>query len=104
VSSTGVAQPNPLATRIRFYYPTRGEGQLEQAAVHIIGLKIAKRFKLGNSRQLQVAGNVFNLLNGGTFSEFNRSGANRIYSPSTYGTGTTLQEARAYQVNGVFRF
>ena len=48
--------------------------------------------------------NVYNLLNGGNFSEFNRSGANRIYSPTTYGTGTTLQEARAYQINGVLRF
>ena len=104
VSSTGVAQPNPLATRIRFYYPTRGEGQLQQGAVHIVGLKIAKRFRFGNARQLEVAGNVYNLLNGGTFSEFNRSGANRIYSPSTYGTGTTLQEARAYQINAVLRF
>jgi hypothetical protein len=28
----------------------------------------------------------------------------RRYSPTTYGTGTTLQEARAYQINGVFRF
>ena len=27
VSSTGVRQSNPLATRIRFFYPTRGEGQ-----------------------------------------------------------------------------
>jgi hypothetical protein len=53
---------------------------------------------------VEVAANVYNLLNGGTFSEFNRSGANRIYSPTTYGTGTTLQEARAYQINGVFRF
>jgi hypothetical protein len=52
----------------------------------------------------QAAFNVFNLLNGGSFSEYNRSGANRIYSPSTYGTGTTLQEARGYQINGVFRF
>jgi hypothetical protein len=103
-SSTGVKQPNPLATRIRFYYPTRGEGQLEQPAVHIVGLKIAKRFQLGSARQLEVAANAFNLLNGGNFSEFNRSGANRIYSPSTYNTGTTLQEARAYQINGVFRF
>jgi hypothetical protein len=47
---------------------------------------------------------IFNLFNGGNFSEYNRSGANRIYSPSTYGTGTTLQEARGYQVNAIFRF
>ena len=115
ISSTGFSAPNPLATRIRFCgapvdgkcvasNPTRGEGQLEQSAVHILGLKIAKRLKLGGTTELELSANAFNLLNGGNFSEFNRSGANRIYSPSTYGTGTTLQEARAYQISGVFRF
>ncbi|MGE0450265.1 MAG: TonB-dependent receptor [Vicinamibacterales bacterium] len=120
VSSTGVSQPNPLATRIRFCgVPTgspgagvcqdpatvtnRGDGQLQQAAVHIVGLKLAKRIDFG-ARNLEVAFNVFNMFNGGNFSEFNRSGANRFYSPSTYGTGTTLQEARGYQVNAVVRF
>ena len=103
ISSTGVSQPNPLATRIRFKFPTRGEGQLHQNNVHIVGLKLAKRFDFG-ARNFEVAANVFNLLNGGNFSEYNRSGANRFYSPSTYGTGTTLQEARGYQVNGVVRF
>jgi carboxypeptidase family protein len=116
VSSTGVSQPNPLATRIRFcgnsvngkctdpaLVTNRADGQLEQNTVHIVGLKLAKRFDFG-SRNIETAFNVFNLFNGGSFSEYNRSGANRIYSPSTYGTGTTLQEARGYQVNAVFRF
>jgi hypothetical protein len=116
VSSTGLGQPNPLATRIRFcgavvngkctdpsLVTNRADGQLEQNAVHIVGLKLAKRFDFGQ-RNVEFAFNVFNLLNGGNFSEYNRSGANRFYSPSTYGTGTTLQEARGYQVNGVLRF
>lgn len=120
VSSTGVSQPNPLATRARFCgVPTgapgvgkcqdpatvtnRGDGQLQQNTVHILGAKVAKRINFG-SRNVEVSFNVFNLLNGGNFSEYNRSGANRFYSPSTYNTGVTLQEARGYQVNGVFRF
>ncbi len=116
VSPTGVSQPNPLATRIRFcgdsvngkctdsaLVTSRADGQLEQNTVHIVGLKLAKRFDLG-PRSFEAAFNVFNLFNGGNFSEYNRSGANRIYSPSTYGTGTTLQEARGYQINGIVRF
>jgi carboxypeptidase family protein len=103
VSSTGFRATNPLATRIRFHFPTRGEGQLELPAVHIVGLKVAKRVRLGG-RQLETSFNVFNLFNGGNFSEFNRSGANRFYSPSTYNTGTTLQEARAYQISATLRF
>ena len=39
-SSTGVRQPNPLATRIRFYYPTRGEGQTRAPDVHAVGVKV----------------------------------------------------------------
>ena len=75
----------------------RADGQLEQNTVHIVGLKLAKRFNFG-SRSFETAFNVFNLLNGGSFSEYNRSGANRICSPSTYGTGTTLQEARGLRL------
>ena len=37
VSSTGSRQSNPLATRIRFVYPTRGEGQVLLAATHTVG-------------------------------------------------------------------
>jgi len=32
-----------------------------------VGLKIAKRFKFGDSRQVEVAANVYNLFNGGNF-------------------------------------
>ncbi len=104
VSSTGVRQSNPLATRIRFAYPTRGEGQVGQAAVHTVGLKLAKTFKLGGPRDIEVAANIFNLLNAARFTEWSRSGANRIYSPTTYLVGDNLQPARAYQMTAVYRF
>src|SRR5207244_11920980 len=38
VSSTGVRQSNPLATPIRFFYPTPGEGQTMVPAVHNISV------------------------------------------------------------------
>ena len=47
-------QANPLATRIRFLYPTRGEGQAGLPYVHTVNLKPAYRMKLANTRQLQV--------------------------------------------------
>jgi hypothetical protein len=72
VSSTGARHPNPLATRIRFAYATRGEGQVLLPATHTVGLKVSKMLRLGGSRDLQVSGNVLNLLNGGRGTEYAR--------------------------------
>ena len=52
-SSTGSVQSNPLRTRIRFAYPTRGEGQVLLPATHTVGLKASKRIRLGGTRDLE---------------------------------------------------
>lgn len=104
VSSTGVSQSNPLATRIRFAFPTRGEGQVGQATVHTVGLKLAKNFRLGGPRVVQVGFNMFNVLNAARFTEWSRSGANRLYSPTVYLVGDNRQPARSYQVEATLRF
>ena len=69
-SSTGARQPNPLATRIRFYYPTRGEGQVKAPDVHTINVKVGKMFVLGPRASLELSANVFNLLNAGNYTEY----------------------------------
>jgi hypothetical protein len=103
VSSTGARHPNPLATRIRFAYDTRGEGQVLLPAVHTVGLKTSKLFRLGGSRDVQVAGNILNLLNGGRGTEFARGGANRLYG-SVFLQPGNLQAARSFQLEVMFRF
>ena len=104
VSSTGVRQSNPLATRIRFYYPTRGEGQPRAADVHIVGIKLGKRIDIGGGRNVELSAEVFNLLNGGRFTEFSRQGANRFYNPQTFATYTNPQTPRAMTLQTVVRF
>jgi hypothetical protein len=103
-STTGARHPNPLATRIRFVYPTRGEGQVLLPAVHTVNLKLSKLFQLGGERQLQVAGNILNLLNGGRGTEFARGGANRMYNSEAFLQPGNLQAARSLQLDVMFRF
>lgn len=104
VSSTGRRQPNPLANRVRFVYPTRGEGQVLLPAVHTVGLKVGRTFGLGGGRDVQVSGNMLNLLNGGRGTEYARGGANRRYNPTVYLQPGNLQPARSFQLDVMFRF
>jgi carboxypeptidase family protein len=104
ISSTGVRQSNPLATRIRFAYPTRGEGQPRAPDVHIVGIKLGRRISLGGDRNVELAFDVFNLLNAGHYTEFSRQGANRKYNPQTFGTFTNPQTPRAATFEIVTRF
>jgi hypothetical protein len=103
-SSTGARQPNPLATRIRFYYPTRGEGQTKAPDVHTVNVKVGRNFVLPGGRAFELSGNVFNMLNGGDYTEYARTGPNRIYNPASYLTYTNPQTPRAFQLEAVLRF
>ena len=50
-SSTGVTQSNPLSTRMRFAYATRGDGQVMAPAQKTFGLKVGKKINLGRATQ-----------------------------------------------------
>lgn len=103
-SSTGVRQPNPLATRIRFYYPTRGEGQIKAPDVHTVNVKVGRVFRLPTSRNVELSANVFNLFNAGDYTEYARTGPNCFYNPASFLTKTNPQTPRALQVEAVVRF
>jgi hypothetical protein len=103
-AETGAAHPNPLRTRIRFAFPTRGEGQELLYATHTVGLKLSKRFELGGARNLEVAANILNLLNAGRGTEYARGGANRQYNTVAYLQPGNLQAARSAQFDILFRF
>lgn len=97
-------QANPLATRIRFLYPTRGEGQEGLPYVHTVNVKAAYRLKVGGNRQLQVGLNIFNALNAGRYTEWHRSGANLSYDPNFYLVQDNQQTSRSAQFDATFRF
>jgi hypothetical protein len=69
VSSTGVRQSNPLSTKMRFVYPTRGDGQVMAPAVRTLGFKIGKKIPRGGARSAEVAANIFNLTCTPTWSD-----------------------------------
>jgi outer membrane receptor protein involved in Fe transport len=96
-------QSNPLATRMRFVFPTRGEGQVQAPAVKTLGLKIGKKIKLMRGSELEVAGNVFNLLNAGNYFQYNYSGANETFNPNFLQL-RNQQAARGFQLTTVVRF
>jgi hypothetical protein len=107
-------QSNPLSTRMRFVRvdcPTPAttaclgtrEEQVQAPPAKTIGLRLAKIVNLGGSRELEVAGNVFNLLNAGNYYQYNYSGANEEFNPN-FLQMRNQQPARAFQLTGVFRF
>ncbi len=101
--ANGTNASNPLSTRMRFVYPTRGEGQVQAPAIKTFGLKLGKSVKLGGSREVELAGNLFNLLNDGNYSQYNYSGANEQFNPN-YLQMRNQQPARGFQATAVFRF
>jgi len=97
-------QSNPLATRTRFLYPTRGEGQVGLPFVHTVNVKAAYRASVGNNRQVLVGFNIFNILNAGRYTEWHRGGANLSYNPTYYLTQDNQQTSRSAQFDVTFRF
>jgi len=51
-----------------------------------------------------VSANIFNVLNGGDYTEFARTGANRIYNSQNFLRYTNPQTPRALQLEAVVRF
>jgi hypothetical protein len=102
-SSTGVRQSNPLSTRMRFAYATRGDGQVMAPAQKTLGLKIGKKMNLTQGNSVELAANIFNLLNAGDYTQYNYNGANEQFNPNYLGM-RNQQPARALQVTVVFRF
>ena len=96
-------QSNPLSTRLRYVYPTRGEGQVQAPAVRTLGFKIGKKVPLGGSRSAELAANIFNLSNAGNFTQYNYSGASERFN-SNFLQMRNQQSARALQLTVIYRF
>ena len=102
-SSTGVTQSNPLSTRMRFAFATRGDGQVMAPAQKTLGLKAGKKINLGRGNSVELAANIFNLLNAGDYTQYNYNGANEQFNPNYLGM-RNQQPARALQLTMVYRF
>jgi hypothetical protein len=77
--SNGRTVQNPLATTIRFKYPTRGEGQFTPHAVHVWNLRLGRDFRLPQNRRVELAMDIFNLPNINRETSF-ATGHNQDYS------------------------
>jgi len=97
-------QANPLATRTRFLYPTRGEGQEGLPYVRTLNFKFGYKLGMGGTRHAQLGLNIFNALNSGRYTEWHRSGANLSYDPNFYLVQDNQQTSRSAQFDVVFRF
>ncbi len=102
-SPGGLTRSNPLSTRSRYLYDTRGEGQVRAPGIHTVGLKVGKKIALGGARNLEVSANVLNLLNGGDFTQFSYNSAYQAWSPN-FLQMRNRQPARQFQVTAVVRF
>ena len=93
--SNGRVVSNPLATVIRFAYPTRGEGQFRTPALHGLNLRAGRRFA---ARRLtfDASLDVFNLTNSGADLGF-EFGANQTFNP-LFGTTIDRQAPRSAQI------
>lgn len=78
--ANGTTQPNPLALRLRFQGPTRGDGQIRNDDAKYLQLKIGRIFRFG-TRSIEPAANIFNLFNTPANTQWN-TGANQVYSPN----------------------
>ena len=99
----GSRQSNPLSTANRYVYSDRGEGQIQAPAIHTVGLKVGKRFPVADAGEFEIAANIFNLLNGGDYTQFSYNSAYQTWS-SNFLEMRNRQLARAFQLTMVFRF
>jgi hypothetical protein len=95
ILSNGRSVSNPLATIIRFAYPTRGDGQLHTPAAHIWNIRVGRKFAWRRV-QWDAAVDAFNVTNHDADLSF-QSGANQTYNP-LFGLTTARQLPRSAQM------
>jgi hypothetical protein len=100
--ANGSTAANPLATRNRYVFSNRGEGQVQAPMITTVGLKIGKLIRY-QRYSLEIAGNIFNLLNGGDYTQYSYNSAYQSWSPN-FLQMRNRQPARAFQLTTVFRF
>jgi len=93
--SNGRVVSNPLATVIRFAYPTRGDGQLRTPNLHVLNLRAGRRFALRRVT-FDASVDVFNVTNHGADLGFEFL-SNQTFNPS-FGHTVDRQLPRSAQI------
>ena len=99
--ANGTTQPNPLATTIRFAYPTRGEGQIRNEDERYLQLQLGRDFSFGGQR-LEAAVGIFNVFNSGAQQQW-LTGANQ-QSSANYLATFSRTSPRQFQMTFTYRF
>ena len=102
--SNGRTVSNPLATTVRFAFPTRGEGQIKAPNLIFWNMRVGRELKVGTQR-LVIGVDVLNVTNHGADQQF-QTGGNQLYNTTNYaiapdGTfrGQTRQAPRSAQIS-----
>lgn len=94
--SNGRAVSNPLATPLRFAFPTRGDGQFKTPNFFTLSTRVSRVFGVGSIR-IEPALDLLNVTNHDADQLINIS-ANQNFS-SSYGTSTFRQVPRSAQLS-----
>ncbi len=100
--ANGSTAANPLRTRNRYVFSDRGEGQVQAPTITTAGLKLGKILKY-QRYQVEIAANIYNLFNGGNYTQYNYNSAYQSWS-SNFLLMANQQPARAFQLTVVGRF
>jgi hypothetical protein len=93
--SNGRVVSNPLATTLRFAYPTRGEGQLRTPNLHTLNLRAGRRFAVRRVK-VEASLDLFNVTNHGADLGFEFL-SNQTYNP-LFGVTIDRQRPRSAQI------
>jgi hypothetical protein len=107
--SNGRVVTNPLATTIRFAFPTRGEGQIKAPNLIIWNIRAGRDFTLGG-RKFDIGVDVINVTNRHADQQF-QGGGNQLYNTTNYAIapdgsfrGQTRQAPRSAQLSLRYAF
>jgi hypothetical protein len=80
--SNGRQVSNPLATTIRFAYPTRGDGQIKAPTLMVWNVRVGRQVPVAG-RHVHLALDLFNVTNHAADQQF-QTGGNQLYNTTNY--------------------
>ena len=98
----GGTQTNPLSTTLRIISADRST-QLQADTIRVLSMTVGKRFRFGDTQEVEIAASIFNVFNTDVFWQWNYRGGTKIFDPN-YRTHLNRQEPRGLQMQFNYRF